>query len=419
MTNKEILILKEINKSFIAPSGNEVKILDNINFTLYEKEIVGLLGKSGSGKSTLLRILSALVPHTSEEVIFNSKKIEEPIEEISMVFQNFALFPWLTVLENIELGLKAKNLPSDEVRKKAINALNIIGLSGYEHNYPKEISGGMKQRVGIARSLAVEPEILLMDEAFSALDILTGQALKTDLLDLWSEKTISLKSILLVTHNIEEAIFLCDRVMVLSSNPGKIIAEIPITLPHPRDRLSKEFTCLVNRIYDLMKINLKSNSADIMSIHAAEPYNMERMMEILISKPYSGQASLATLAKSLNISSDNFFSILGALQLFQFIEIQNSDVHITGAGRVFLDGDAEERRKIFGRHLIEYIPVAASIRRILQESKSQMKKQTLISHLRKEYKNEELTNILNTVIEWGRYGNLFIYNNITQIFNLI
>lgn len=418
MNNKPLLIVNNLSQEFVSLSGKHTKVLEDINFTLHEKEIVGLIGKSGSGKSTILRILSALIPPTSGEVLYNGKPIDTPNEKLSMVFQSFAIFPWLTVQENIELGLEAKGLPQEEIRKKALRALNLIGLDGYEHNLPKEISGGMKQRVGLARALVVEPEILLMDEPFSALDILIGEVLKTDLLDLWSHRATSLKSILLVTHNIEEAISLCDRVMVLSSHPGKIIAEIPITLPHPRDRLSKEFNDLMDCIYDFMTASLKSNVADINMIYGAEPVDMEGIMEVLLSPPYNGNADLPQLVKSSNISSDNLFTLLGALQLLQFIELKKGDIHVTAAGRVYAEGDSEERRTIFGRHLVQYVPIVSRMRRLLRETKKAVTKDDLFEELRNKYTRQEALKVLQTITVWGRYGNLFVYDADEEEFNL-
>ncbi len=234
------------------PEGRELKVLDDVSLSLKEGEIVGLLGKSGSGKSTLLRIIAGLITPSEGAVSFNGQPMSQEALGIAMVFQTFALFPWLTVLQNVELGLEAQGTPEKEMRKRSLAAIDLIGLDGYESAYPRELSGGMKQRVGFARALVVNPAILLMDEPFSALDVLTAETLKTDFLDLWVERKIPLKSVLLVTHNIEEAVLMSDRILIFAANPGHIAAEIKVDLHHPRDRQSAAFSAMVEQIYTLM-----------------------------------------------------------------------------------------------------------------------------------------------------------------------
>jgi NitT/TauT family transport system ATP-binding protein len=248
-----LLDVSHVSQSYRKGSGESgTPILDDVSMTLREGEIVGLLGRSGCGKSTLLRIISGLARPTGGSVRFQGNEVDGPSEGVAMVFQSFALFPWLTVLDNVEIGLRARGEKSDETRKRALSAIDLIGLDGFESAYPKELSGGMRQRVGFARALVVQPKILLMDEPFSALDVLTAETLRTDLLDLWSEGKMPIKSILMVTHNIEEAVLMCDRVLVLASNPGRIATEIKVDLPHPRDRLDPEFRQLVETIYARM-----------------------------------------------------------------------------------------------------------------------------------------------------------------------
>src|SRR3984957_13323599 len=248
-----LLDVRHVSQSFLKGSGEAgPPLLQDVSLTLKEGEIVGLLGRSGCGKSTLLRIISGLSRPTSGDVTFYGKPVTGPYDGTAMVFQSFALFPWLNVLDNVEIGLRAHGASPAETRKRAIAAIDVIGLDGFESAYPKELSGGMRQRVGFARAMVVQPKILLMDEPFSALDVLTAETLRTDLLDLWTEGKMPTKSILMVTHNIEEAVLMCDRILVLSSNPGRIAAEIKVSLLHPRDRLDPEFRQLVDKIYALM-----------------------------------------------------------------------------------------------------------------------------------------------------------------------
>src|SRR5215469_5511015 len=230
-----IIDLRRVCKSYQKPSGEPLPVLEGIDVSIHEDEILGLLGRSGSGKSTMLRTIGGLISPSAGEVLYRGAPLSGPPEGISIVFQTFALFPWLTVLENVEIALDALAIPRDEVRQRALAAIDLIGLDGFQSAYPRELSGGMRQRVGFARAIVIEPTLLLMDEPFSALDVLTAELLRTDLIELWQDEKLPIKSVLLVTHNIEEAVLMCDRVMVLSSNPGRIAAEIGNPLPHPRN----------------------------------------------------------------------------------------------------------------------------------------------------------------------------------------
>lgn len=235
-------------------------MLNNINFQMQEGEIVALLGKSGSGKSTLLRIIAGLIKPSSGKVIYRNNPVAAPVRGMAMVFQNFALLPWLTVLQNVELGLEALGVARQERRVRALKAIDTIGLDGFESAFPKELSGGMRQRVGFARALVVDPDILLMDEPFSALDVLTADNLKSDLLDLWETEKTNTKGIIFVTHNIEEAVLLADRILIFGSDPGHIRAELSVDTPHPRNEQDLSFRKLVDQIYTLMTTRLAGQS---------------------------------------------------------------------------------------------------------------------------------------------------------------
>src|SRR6201999_3139045 len=245
----ELLNVEHVRRTFPRSGGEELLVLDDVNLTLKEGEIVGLLGRSGSGKSTLLRLIAGLSQPQGGSLSYMGAPIQGPVQGVAMVFQSFALFPWLTVLENVQLGLEALNLPPREMRERALAAIDLIGLDGYESAYPRELSGGMRQRVGFARAVVVHPNILLMDEPFSALDVLTAENLRTDLVELWGNGKLPIKGIILVTHNIEEAVLMCDRVLLFSSNPGRVASEIKIDLPQPRERTSTAFEDYVDKIY--------------------------------------------------------------------------------------------------------------------------------------------------------------------------
>ena len=247
-----ILEAKAVEKSFQQPDGRAVQVIAPTNLALEANTIIALLGASGSGKSTLLRILAGLTAPTAGEVLWHGKPLRESKPNVAIVFQSFALFPWLTVLDNVEAPLMARGMTHEERHPRALRALDSVGLKGFESAYPKELSGGMKQRVGFARALAVEPEVLFMDEPFSALDVLTAENLRGELLELWLDKKVPTRSIFLVTHNIEEAVLLADRIIVLGRNPAKIRADFRVGLPHPRERSAAEFVLYVDYIYKVM-----------------------------------------------------------------------------------------------------------------------------------------------------------------------
>jgi NitT/TauT family transport system ATP-binding protein len=251
--------VRSLRQIYHKGGASDLLVLDDVSLALRHNEIVALLGRSGCGKSTLLRIIAGLMPPTSGSVTIAGREVNGPAAEVAMVFQTFALFPWLTVLENVEIGLEAQGIAPNLRHKRALGAIDLIGLDGYESAYPKELSGGMRQRVGLARALVVHPKVLLMDEAFSALDVLTAETLRTDLLDLWCEGRMPISSILMVTHNIEEAVLMSDRILVFASNPGHIRAEIKVDLPMPRSRLDPKFRQLVDDIYALMTSRLRAS----------------------------------------------------------------------------------------------------------------------------------------------------------------
>ncbi len=320
-----LLSVNHVTQVFQTGSGeSRAPVLSDVSLSLKTGEIVALLGRSGSGKSTLLRIIAGLTRPTEGSVMISGEPVTGPAREVAMVFQSFALFPWLDVLDNVEIGPRANGVPHDETRKRALQAIDTIGLDGFESAYPKELSGGMRQRVGFARALVMQPKILLMDEPFSARDVLTAETLRTDLLDLWQEGRIPIKSILMVTHNIEEAVLMADRILVLSSNPGRIASEIPVDIPHPRDRLEPEFRELVERIYALMtqrpvvaKPASREAAAAAIGLGLALPLvstnSLAGMLEEIAAPPYNGRADLPHLADSLQLEIDDLFPLAETL----------------------------------------------------------------------------------------------------------
>ncbi len=426
---KQILLdvrgVSQIYKKGSGDAGSPV--LDNVSLTLSSGEIVGLLGRSGCGKSTLLRIVSGLIRPTSGEVLYNGAPVTGPVAGVAMVFQSFALFPWLSVLENTEIGLRANKTPEKEARKRALAAIDLIGLDGFESAYPKELSGGMRQRVGFARALVTHPNILLMDEPFSALDVLTAETLRAELLDLWVEGRMPIQSILMVTHNIEEAVLMCDRVIVLSSNPGRIAAEIPIALQHPRNRLDPEFRALVDKIYALMTRRaeaqkLRDGAFPGMGVGMALPRvstnTLAGMIEEVAAAPYNGKADLPALADSLQMEVNELFPVAETLQLLRFAELEEGDIQLTPHGKRFAELDVDDRKKLFGDHLLAYVPLAARIKRVLDERPSHYAPATRFREELEDYMSEDYAETtLRSVINWGRYGEIFAYDETKQGFS--
>jgi NitT/TauT family transport system ATP-binding protein len=403
-------------------------VLQDVSMSLREGEIVSLLGRSGSGKSTLLRIISGLARPTSGRVSIGGEPVDGPAEDVAMVFQSFALFPWLSVLDNVEIGPRAQGVALDETRKRALQAIDVIGLDGFESAYPKELSGGMRQRVGFARALVVQPKILLMDEPFSALDVLTAETLRTDLLDLWQEKRIPTKSILMVTHNIEEAVLMSDRILVLSSNPGRIAAEIAIPLPHPRNRLDPEFRELVDRIYALMTQRPEPKRTERgaiavaigldLSLPLVSTNSLAGMLEEIAAPPYNGQADLPHLADSLQLEVDDLFPLGETLQLLRLAEFAEGDIKLTPVGKRFVDMDVDQRKRLFGEQLLANIPIIAHIKRVLDERPSHRApavrfREELEDHMSEDYAERTLRAIINL----ARYGELFAYDENAQAFS--
>jgi NitT/TauT family transport system ATP-binding protein len=429
-TATPLLDVRHLNQCYRKGSGvSGAPILDDVNLTLNEGEIVGLLGRSGCGKSSLLRIVSGLIRPTLGEVIFQGREVAAPSEGIAMVFQSFALFPWLTVLENVKFGLRAMSVPERQAHRRALAAIDLIGLDGFESAYPKELSGGMRQRVGFARALVVNPKLLLMDEPFSALDVLTAETLRTDLLDLWVEGRMPIKSILMVTHNIEEAVLMCDRILVLASAPGRIAAELKVTLKHPRSRLDPEFRQLVDKIYALMtqRSDSKEKNRDGnfpglgfgMVLPRVSTNSLAGLLEALAAPPYEGKADLPHIAATLQMEVDELFPIAETLQLLRFVEVEAGDIRMTLAGKKFAGADVDTRKKMFGQHLSAYVPLAARIRRVLDErANHQAPAQRFMQELEDYMSDEAAETTLRTVTNWGRYGELFAYDETAQIFSL-
>jgi len=385
-----------------------------------------LLGRSGSGKSTLLRIVAGLLEPTAGEVRWRDRPVRGPAEGVAMVFQSFALFPWLTVRENVGIGLEARGVARSDREERAEAAIDLIGLGGFENAYPKELSGGMRQRVGLARALVVHPDLLLMDEPFSALDVLTAENLRTDLIDLWSEGKLPVRSVLMVTHNIEEAVLMCDRILVFSSNPGRVSSELRVPFAHPRNRLDPAFRQMVDDIYALMtrrpvpSRTLAAAPSNIeMPLQRVGTNQMAGLMEALVQPPYNGRADLPALAAVLQYEVDELLPLGETLQLLHFAVLEEGDILLTSEGRRFAVAEPEERKQLFAAAMLAHVPLARMVRQVLDErwnhrASAVRFRDELEDHMSPEYAEDTL----RTLVAWGRYAELFGYDEEAEQFSL-
>jgi NitT/TauT family transport system ATP-binding protein len=431
LVTPQLLSVDNVCKSFPKPDGGELVVLDGVNLTLVAGQIVGLLGRSGSGKSTLLRLIAGLSEPSAGTLAFRGEPIAGCASGIAMVFQSFALFPWLTVFDNVALGLEAQHMDKAAIRKRSLAAIDLIGLDGFESAYPRELSGGMRQRVGFARALVVHPDILLMDEPFSALDVLTAETLRTDFLDLWAEGQMPIKGVILVTHNIEEAVLMCDRILVFGSNPGRILSEIDVTLPQPRKRLDPKFRELVDKIY----VEMTSRRGGLApAARAAERFPglgigtvlprvssnlLAGLLETVAASPFNGTADLPKIASDLQMEIDELFPVAETLQMMRFAEVEGGDIRLTPEGMAFAHADIDLRKQIFARHLLNYVQLAAHIRRVLDERASHAaRKSRFIDELEDFMGEKDAEQTLRAIISLARYAEVFAYDDANEIFSL-
>jgi NitT/TauT family transport system ATP-binding protein len=415
-----ILEARGLEKSFPQADGHNVQIIAPLDLSIYPGTVVALLGASGSGKSTLLRMLSGLSQPSSGQVLWRGRDLAQTVPNVAIVFQSFALFPWLTVRENVEAPLLARAIIEPERRKRAMRAINTVGLKGFENAYPKELSGGMKQRVGFARALAVQPEVLFMDEPFSALDVLTAENLRGELLDLWLGDRMDIKTIFIVTHNIEEAVLLADRVIVLGRNPARIRADFRITLPRPRDRKSPQFLIFVDYIYKVMTSTdtvvsppspgKTTEAARYPLLPHARPGGIAGLLEVLIDT--QGTEDLYHLAERLLMEVDDLFPIVDAAVLLGFAKLEEGDVNITPEGKAWAEADIITQKKLFREAALARILLFQQMVRILQEKSNHSIPLELFRDILDEHHSEvDIQRQLETVLNWGRYCELFAYDS--------
>jgi NitT/TauT family transport system ATP-binding protein len=419
-----IIRAERIEKYYQQPSENRIQVISPTDLTIVPGEILALLGPSGSGKSTMLRMLSGLSRPSAGQVYWHGKPIGQAEINVSIVFQSFALFPWLTVQENVEAPLQARGVAAEERRERSMRMLDTVGLDGFESAYPKELSGGMRQRVGFARALVLEPEVLFMDEPFSALDVLTAENLRSELLELWSKRTMPTKAVFLVTHNIEEAVLLADRIVVLGRNPGHIRTDFRVEIPQPRDRKSAPFTALVDYIYKVLtrpeeapaevpdqtgrRVRDQRQMKYQMLPHA-RPGGIAGLLELLLDK--GGRDDIYRLADDLAFEIDDLFPIVEAGQLLRFLKIEEGDAAITPAGEEYANSEILRQKELFRDAALENVLLLRQIRRALEtKSDHTVPEDFFLDMLDEQFSEEESQRQMETAVTWGRYAEIFDFD---------
>ncbi|OKY52678.1 ABC transporter ATP-binding protein [Megasphaera cerevisiae] len=426
----ELLTLTGIGRNFKVKGAEKTAILKDVNISVKEGEFVAILGPSGAGKSTLLRIIAGLISPSAGTVSYLGHPITGVNPGVAMVFQSFALFPWLTILDNVMLGLEGKNMTKQEKEERSMKILDVVGLDGFESAFPKELSGGMRQRVGIGRALVSEPDILLMDEAFSALDVLTAENLRRDLLSLWLEKKIPTKSIILVTHGIEEAVYMADRAIILSTRPATVRENLPIPLPRWRDRKSTEFLSYVDQIYAFMTNPDTAAPADKIkkqvSVPAAEPLGSEPtllpnvtagaltgFLEMLAD--LGGKTDLYKLADRFVMDIEDFFPLVEMSNLLRFSTVSEGDIFLTPAGEAFAKASVLDRKNLFRQHLLDNVPfIRAMVQRLETDSDQKMDIDYFEDQLASSMGDSKAAQQMDLIIGWMRYAELIEYDNVSE-----
>lgn len=417
-----IIEARKLEKFYPQPDGTRIQVIAPTDIAIYPGQIIALLGPSGCGKSTMLRMLTGLSPASGGGVFWHGQPVQEETPNVSIVFQSFALFPWLTVIENVEAPLEARGVPEFERHKRALRIIDAVGLDGFESAYPKELSGGMKQRVGVARALVVEPEVLFMDEPFSALDVLTAESLRGELLELWLEKKIPTRAIFIVTHNIEEAVILADRIIVLGRNPAHIHTEFTVDLPHPREHKDPRFENLVDMIYRALtrkehpelakagmpEIEEAARKTYVMLPHT-RPGGLAGLLEILADQ--QGRANLHALADELSLEVDALLPLVETATLLGMLKLEDGGAIITPEGQAFAQGDIQERKAIFRKAVLANVPLLRQIEQALKAKSNRTLSAEFFEDLLDEHFSEdEARRQLETAIHWGRYAEIFEFD---------
>lgn len=421
--NDYLLELRHVSQIYGAGERRFTAIQD-VNLYLEEGEFVALLGPSGCGKSTILRIITGLQRPSSGQVLYRGVPLTGVNPYATIVFQTFALFPWLTVQENVEVALKARGVPADLRTSRAVDLLDRVGLDGFETAYPRELSGGMRQKVGFARAMAVEPELLCLDEPFSSLDVLSAESLRGELLELWTGGDIPTKAILMVTHNIEEAIFMADRIVLMEKDPGRVIMSLKVDLPHPRHRKEAKFLEMVDRVYMVLAGQTLPEHLEL-GTAPGEPGRTRSLPDIAIddltgllehlSHAPQNRADIYALAQELQVNSDGLLRLIEAAELLGFAFVAHGDITLTPLGETFAEASIRARKEIFATR-IRRLPLFKWLIAMLKAAHNkQLEWDVIQTALELEFHAEEATRQLEIAIDWGRYAEIIAYDDASEM----
>jgi NitT/TauT family transport system ATP-binding protein len=419
LTNSQPLLeLQHVTRTYGQGAKKFVAVRD-VNLKVHAGEFVCLLGPSGCGKSTLLRMITGLNPVSEGAVLYRGQRQAGVNPHATIVFQTFALYPWLTVQQNVEVALKARGVAGDERRVKAIALLDKVGLDGFENAYPRELSGGMRQKCGFARAMAVEPELFCLDEPFSALDVLSAEALRGELLELWLTKSIPTEAVLMVTHNIEEAVFLADRIVVMDKDPGHVVTEVTVNLHHPRHRKDTAFQALVDKVYGLVAgktepegevLGAAPGSGQAAKLPAATVNRLAGLVEKVNEE--NGQADLYRLTEDLRLELDDVLPIVEAAEIMGFATVDQGDIKLTSLGQAFADASIIARKEIIAGRALR-LPTIRWIYETLQhDDNRRVAEDFFIEQLQNDF-GDYASDQLAIAVDWGRYAELFAYDDLS------
>jgi NitT/TauT family transport system ATP-binding protein len=416
--NNGLLEVRNVSRYYGKGAKRFVAVQD-VNLKIYPGEFVCLLGPSGCGKSTMLRMITGLNPTSVGQVLYKGQPLVGVNPHATIVFQTFALYPWLTVLQNVEVALKARGAPEPQRREKALQLLDKVGLDGFESAYPRELSGGMRQKCGFARAMAVEPELLCLDEPFSALDVLSAEALRGELMELWLNKAIPTQAVLMVTHNIEEAVFMADRIVVMEKDPGRVLTEIKVTLHHPRHHKDTAFQALVDKVYAAVAGKTEPEaegirpalSGQMVKLPDAHVNRMAGLLEKIGQE--GGQHDLYRLAGEMKLELDDILPAVEAAELLGFATVDQGDIVLTPLGQTYSDATILARKEIMAGRVLR-LPVIGWIYETLQaDDDRRVAEEYFAEKLQADF-GEYAEQQLDTAIHWGRYTELFEFDDNTD-----
>jgi NitT/TauT family transport system ATP-binding protein len=412
--------LRAVSRDFVMPSGAPRRALEGIDVAIYPSEVVALLGPSGCGKSTILRILAGLLEPTSGEVLHHGRPLVGLAPGVGMVFQSFALYPWMTVHRNIEIVLEAAGFAGAEVAERVSGAIRMVGLTGFEEAYPRELSGGMKQRVGMARALSIRPEMLFMDEPFSQVDALTAEALRAEVLDIWAEKSQAISSILMVSHDIKEVAYMADRIVVLSANPGRVRTVVENRLPRPRDYRSPEVLRLVDQLHDIITgVEMPDVPPDSAPEHEheafeplpdAQPSGIVGLVEYLDAR--GGTEDLFRIAADANQEFGVLIGLVKGAEMLDFLDTPRRLVVLTPYGERFVKAGPSERKALWRKKLLE-LRLFREVARLLADE-GELARDVVLDLIHHEMPHESYDKVFDTLVHWARFGDLFAYDEVSE-----